>query len=179
MGTVGWVILIVVVLVIAAAAAYALMGNRGAQARREQAAHLRDEAAEKAAAVEASRRQAQEADARAEVARAEAERAEQEAARSRDAVSYEEARVEDRVRTADGLDPDVDTRAADYRPTEPTTAPETGGGVAYADPAHRADTERSATDERTEEPADPAEPVEPVEPAEPHEHQHVHRRDSR
>jgi hypothetical protein len=171
MGTAGWIILIVVIVVVVAAAAWAMMGNRRTQAKREKAEQLRDEAAENAAAVEASRRQAQEADARAEVARAEAERAEQEAARTREAVSYEEARVEDRVRAADGIDPDVDTRADDYRPTEPTTSPETGGGVAYADPDDRTVTDVTGRplDESTND-TDPDDPA--------HEHRHVHRSDN-
>ena len=37
-------------------------------------------------------------------------------------MTVEEARVEDRLRTADHVDPDVDTRTDDYRPTEPGDA---------------------------------------------------------
>jgi FtsZ-interacting cell division protein ZipA len=134
MGTAGWIILIVVIVVLAAAAAYALMGNRRTEAKREQATELRQEAAQSTAAVEASHREAEEAAARAEVARAEAARAEQDAAQAQEGLQVEEARVEDRVRAADSVDPDVDTKAEDYRPSEPTTAPETGGGTTYADP---------------------------------------------
>jgi hypothetical protein len=36
-------------------------------------------------------------------------------------VQVEEARVEDQVRAADRVDPDVDTRSDDYRPAAPTT----------------------------------------------------------
>ena len=119
MGTVGWIILIVVIGAVAAAAAFALMGNRRTEAKREQATELREEAAQSTAAVEASRREAEEAAARAEVARAEAARAEQDAAQAQQGVQVEEARVEDRVRTADDVDPDVDTRAEDYQPRRP------------------------------------------------------------
>ena len=121
------------------------MGNRRTEAKREQATELREEAAQSTASVEASRREAEEAAARAEVARAEAARAEQDAAQAQQGVQVEEARVEDRVRTADDVDPDVDTRSEDYHPDAPTTtAPETGGGTTYADPADSDD--RTATD---------------------------------
>ena len=55
------------------------------------------------------------------MARAEAARAEQAAAEANQGVTVEEARVEDRLRTADAVDPDVNTRTDDYRPTEPGT----------------------------------------------------------
>ncbi len=119
MGTIGWIILVIVILVVVAGAAYALMGNKRTEAKRHEAEAIRAEASENAAAVEAQRRQAEEAAARAEVARAEAARAEQAAAEANQGVTVEEARVEDRLRTADHVDPDVDTRTDDYRPTEP------------------------------------------------------------
>lgn len=169
MNTTGWIILIVVVLVVAAAAAWALMGNRRTQAQREHAEQLRNEAAEKTAAVEASRREAEEAAARAEVARAEAARAEQQAAQAQQGVTYEEARVEDHLRSADRVDPDVDTRAGDYQPGDaPTTAPETAGGTTYADPADATATDVTGRPLDSENTAD--------EP--PHEHRHTHRRDT-
>lgn len=121
MGTTGWIILIIVVLVVVIGAAVALMGNKRTAAKREEAQTIRSEATENAAAIEAQRRQADEAAARAEVARAEAARAEQAAAEARQGVDVEEARVEDRLRTADRVDPDVDHRAEDYRPTAPTS----------------------------------------------------------
>jgi cytoskeletal protein RodZ len=130
MGTIGWIILVIVILVIVAGVAYALMGNKRTAARRQEAETIRSEASENAAAVEAQRREAQEAAARAEVARAEAARAEQAAAEANQGVTVEEARVEDRLRTADRVDPDVDTRAEDYRPGETGTT----GGTTYADP---------------------------------------------
>jgi hypothetical protein len=143
------------------------MGNRRNQARREQATALREEAAESTAAVEASRRQAQEAAARAEVARAEAERAEQDAARAQQGVQYEEARIEDRVRTADQVDPDVDTRDDDYRP-DALGPNETGtaGGTTYADPDDRTATDVTGRplDESDTDPEDPV-----------HRHRHQHR----
>jgi len=175
MGILGWIILIVVIGAVAAAVAFALMGNRKNEAKREQATELREEAAQSTAAVEASRREAEEAPSRAEVARAEAARAEQDAAQAQQGVHVEEARVEDRVRTADDVDPDVDTRSEDYHPDAPTTtAPETGGGTTYADPADSDD--RTATDvsgRPLDAPATDPDPDDPV-----HTHRHEYRRDS-
>jgi type II secretory pathway pseudopilin PulG len=174
MGILGWLILIVVIGALAAAAAYALMSNRRTEAKREEAMGLREEAAQSTASVEASRREAEEAAARAEVARAEAARAEQDAAQAQQGVHVEEARVEDRVRTADQVDPDVDTRAEDYRPDAPTTtAPETGGGTTYADPADPDD--GTATDV-TGRPLDDASDTDTDDQV--HTHQYKHRPDS-
>ncbi|MBF4769452.1 hypothetical protein ISU10_16915 [Nocardioides agariphilus] len=167
MNTAGWIILIVVVLVVAAAAAWALMGNRRTQAQREHAEQLRNEAAEKTAAVEASRREAEEAAARAEVARAEAARAEQQAAQAQQGVTYEEARVEDHLRSADRVDPDVDTRADDYQPGEPTTTAPPAAGGTYADPADQTATDVTGRPLAAEDTADES----------PHEHRHAHRGD--
>ena len=138
--------------------------NRRTEQRREEAESLRTEAAEKTAAVQASQREAEEAAARAEVARAEAARAEQQAAQAQQGVQVEEARVEDRVRTADRVDPDVDTRAEGYRPGD-VGATETGtaGGTTYADPDDRDDpiatdvTDRPL-DESASDPDDPSHP---------------------
>ena len=187
MGTTGWLILIVVVLVVVAAVAWAVMGNRRKEAHREQAMELREDAVQSTAAIDASRREAEEAAARAEVARAEAERAEQDASLAQQGVVQEEARVEDRLREADRVDPDVDTRSEEYRPGEPTTSPETGGGVAYADPAERpvdgseggladgsADGSAGSTHtDVTGRPLDDRSDTDPDDPA--HEHRHRHR----
>jgi FtsZ-interacting cell division protein ZipA len=130
MGTVGWIILIVVIAVIVIGVAVALMGNKRTAAKREEAESLRNEAAERTASVEASRREADEQAARAEVARAEAARAEEAALQAQQGVQVEEARVEDQVRAADRVDPDVDTRSDDYRPTTPTTGAAAGSATA-------------------------------------------------
>ena len=111
MGTVGWIILIVVIAVIVIGVAVALMGNK------------------RTASVEASRREADEQAARAEVARAEAARAEEAALQAQQGVQVEEARVEDQVRAADRVDPDVNTRTDEYRPTTPTTATTDGSAT--------------------------------------------------
>jgi FtsZ-interacting cell division protein ZipA len=130
MGTVGWIILIVVIAVIIIGIAVALMGNERTAAKREEAEGLRAGAAEHTASVEASRREADEQAARAEVARAEAARAEEAALQARQGVQVEEARVEDQVRAADRVDPDVDTRSDEYRPTTPTTGTTAGSATA-------------------------------------------------
>ena len=62
------------------------------------------------------------------MARAEAARAEQDAAQAQQGVQVEEARVEDRVRAADDVDPDVDTRSDDYRPDDPHDRPRPAAG---------------------------------------------------
>jgi FtsZ-interacting cell division protein ZipA len=137
MGTTGWIILIVVIAVIVIGVAVALMGNKRTAAKREEAENLRNEAAERTASVEASRREADEQAARAEVARAEAARAEEAALQAQQGVQVEEARVEDQVRAADRVDPDVDTRSDDYRPTTPATGTTAGSttstGTTYDD----------------------------------------------
>jgi FtsZ-interacting cell division protein ZipA len=137
MGTTGWIILIVVIAVIVIGVAVALMGNKRTAAKREEAESLRNEAAERTASVEASRREADEQAARAEVARAEAARAEEAALQAQQGVQVEEARVEDQVRAADRVDPDVDTRSDDYRPTTPATGTTAGSttstGTTYDD----------------------------------------------
>ncbi len=72
-----------------------------------------------------ARVEAKEAEARAERLRLEAEQAQDSAAQARQGYDVEQARVEDRVREADRLDPDVDHRSRTYdgdvRPTGNTT----------------------------------------------------------
>jgi len=138
-GTAGWIILIVVVAIVVIAVAVALMRNRRTAARREQAESLRTEAVQSTASVEASRRDAEEAAARAEVARAEAARAQEQATQAQQGLHVEEARVEDRVRAADRIDPDVDTRTEDYRPTTPLDEPSGQTTLDPQDPARTTD----------------------------------------
>lgn len=176
MDSTGWIILIVVILVVLAAIAYAVMNNRRTAAKREHATQLRDEAAQSTASVEASRREAQEAAARAEVARAEAARAEQQAAQAQQGVHVEEARVEDRVRTADAIDPDVDTRNEEYRPEAPTTTGSTttstglgtSGATSYADPGDGTHTD--VTGRPLD--GDSSQTVDPDDPSHVHEYRH-------
>ena len=59
---------------------------------------------------------AKEAEAQAERARLEAERAEQQAREAQVAATQQQAVHEDRLRTADQVDPHVDTTSDDYAP---------------------------------------------------------------
>ena len=82
-------------------------------ADREEAQRLRTEAESAARQqVTEARVEAQEAEAKAERARLEAQRAQEEAAQARQGLEVEEARHEDRLRTADRLDPDLPERSS-------------------------------------------------------------------
>jgi FtsZ-interacting cell division protein ZipA len=110
-----WILVAIVVVVAIVGVALAASKRRGtakAEHRRHEAEQLREDAVAGASGLTASRAQAQEARAEAEVARARATEAERRAA-------MDEATVEDRVREADQVDPDVDHRAEDYQPEAP------------------------------------------------------------
>ena len=68
---------------------------------------------------------AKEAEAQAERARLEAERAARQAEEARVAATQQQAVHEDRLRTADEVDPRVDTRSEDYAPGAGTSDPHT------------------------------------------------------
>ncbi len=108
MTTTAWIIIIVVVLVAAAIAAW-LMTQQKKNKQHEHAEHLRQEAHQHAAAIPQVQDNAKEAEAKAEVARLEAERAAREAQDAKVAATQQEAVHEDRLRTADEVDPHVDT----------------------------------------------------------------------
>jgi hypothetical protein len=76
--------------------------------------------------------EAKEAEARAERLRLEAERAQESAAQARQGYDVEQARVEDRIREADRLDPDVDHRTRTY--DDEVTPPVSGTGPASTAP---------------------------------------------
>jgi hypothetical protein len=88
--------------------------ERQVEGRRDEAQQLRTQAAESARDVGQARVEAKEAEARAERLRLEAEEAERSAAEARQGYQVEEARVEDRVREADRVDPDVDHETRSY-----------------------------------------------------------------
>ncbi|HET6562638.1 MAG TPA: hypothetical protein VFG72_12245 [Marmoricola sp.] len=114
-----WIVVAVLVLLALAALIAAMMRKKKAAQGRDQAQHLRTEAAAQAGGLQESRIQAQEAELRAERARLEAEKEQARAEEVKQGHLAEEARVEDRVREADRLDPDVDDRDAGYTPTTP------------------------------------------------------------
>ena len=113
MTTTAWIVIIVVVLVAAAVVAW-LMTQQKKNKQHEHAEHLRQEAHEHAAVIPQVQDNAKEAEAKAEVARLEAERAAREAQEAQVAATQQEAVHEDRLRTADEVDPRVDTASDDY-----------------------------------------------------------------
>jgi predicted negative regulator of RcsB-dependent stress response len=124
MTTTAWIIVIVVVLVAAAVVTW-LMTQQKKNKQHEHAEHLRQEAHEHAAVIPQVQDDAKEAEAKAEVARLEAERAAREAEEARIAATQQEAVHEDRLRTADEIDPRVDSRADDHSTSTGTTPTET------------------------------------------------------
>lgn len=115
MDTTTLVIILVVVLVVAAVVAW-LAAQQRKKKQVEHAEELRQEAHEHASAIPDAELRAREADAQAEKARLEAERAEQQARQAQVAATQQQAVHEDRLRTADEVDPRVDTSADDYAP---------------------------------------------------------------
>jgi hypothetical protein len=110
--------LVVAILVLLAIAAAVLMMLRKKRRQQdiEHATRLRQEAEHHATDIPQTRAKAKEAEAQAEQARLEAERAEQRAMEADQAAAQTQAAHEDRLRTADRLDPHVDTKSEDYRP---------------------------------------------------------------
>jgi predicted negative regulator of RcsB-dependent stress response len=142
MTTTTWIIIIVVVLVAAAVVAW-LMSQQKKNKQHEHAEHLRQEAHEHAAVIPQVQDNAKEAEAKAEVARIEAERAAREAQEAKVAATQQEAVHEDRLRTADTVDPRVDTTSDDYtgtdtRPTETVHDADTTGTHGTTGDTHRA-----------------------------------------
>lgn len=115
MSTTAWIIIIVVVLVVAALVAW-LAAQQRKKKQVDQAEQLRQEAQEHASGIQESEVRAREAEVEAERARLEAERAEQQAREAKVASTQQQAVHEDRLRTADQVDPRVDTTSDDYAP---------------------------------------------------------------
>ena len=113
MSTTAWIIVIVVVLAVAAAVAWA-GDRRRRQQKVEHAEGLRHEAREHAAGIPEAEERARQAE--VERARVEAERAQQRAQEAQVAATQQQAVHEDRLRTADEVDPRVDTSSEDYAP---------------------------------------------------------------
>ena len=115
-----WLVVGVVVVLLVAGAAFLAMQRRGTQRREQErlrAEQLRSEAEAQRTEIRESEVSAREAEVEAERARLEAERADARAAEARQGLQVDEAHVEDQIREADRLDPDVDHRADEYRPT--------------------------------------------------------------
>ena len=116
MGTTEWIIIVLVVVLVLAALAAWLMAQQRKKKQHEHAEHLRHEAQEHAAEIPETQVRAKEAEAQAERARLEAERAEKEARDAQVAATQQQAVHEDRLRTADKVDPRVDTSSDEYTP---------------------------------------------------------------
>jgi uncharacterized protein HemX len=115
MNTTTWIIVLLVVLVAAALVAWLVMQQRKKK-QHEQAERLRHEAHEHATEIPETNVRAKEAEAEAERARLEAERAQERARAAQVAATQQQAVHEDRLRTADEVDPRVDTASGDYSP---------------------------------------------------------------
>jgi hypothetical protein len=131
------IIIIVIVLVVLVALGIALMlgQNRRREHQRSQAAGLRQEATGHVANQAQDEAAAREKAADAERARAEADRLEAEAQERQRSVDMGRAHHEDTLREADRIDPDVDTRSADYTPGAGAPATETTGERTATEPA--------------------------------------------
>ena len=113
MTTTTWIIILVVVLVVVALAAWLITQQRKKK-QHEQAERLRHEAHQHATEIPETNVRAKEAEAEAERARLEAERAQERAREAQVAATQQQAVHEDRLRTADEVDPRVDTSSGDY-----------------------------------------------------------------
>jgi outer membrane murein-binding lipoprotein Lpp len=111
-----WVIVIVVV-VLAIGAIVSMTRSKRTEQNRTHAEELRTEATTQAGGLSESQREAEEARAQAELAKAEADRAAERADAAEQGHQVEQASYEDKLREADQVDPDVNTRAADYEPS--------------------------------------------------------------
>lgn len=130
-----WIIVLVVVLVVAALVAWLVMQQRKKK-QQEHAERLRHEAHEHASEIPETQVRAKEAEAEAERARLEAERAQAQAREAQVAATQQQAVREDRLRTADQVDPRVDTSSDDYAPGTSAHDPDT---VLDADDPRRTD----------------------------------------
>jgi FtsZ-interacting cell division protein ZipA len=136
MSTTAWIIIIVVVLVVAALVAF-LAAQQRKKKQVAQAEELRQEAQEHASGIPESQVRAREAEVEAERAKLEAERAEQQAREAQVAATQQQAVHEDRLRTADEVDPRVDTSADDYAPGTSTGRTDDPDTVLDADDPRR------------------------------------------
>jgi hypothetical protein len=114
-----WLIWVIVAVVVALAIVVIVpMANKKrTEQHRVRADELRSEASTQASGLTESQRAAEEARAQAELARAEADRAAERAEAAEQGHQVEQASYEDKLREADRIDPDVNTRSADYEPS--------------------------------------------------------------
>ncbi|MGZ5400081.1 MAG: hypothetical protein ACXWDL_13325 [Nocardioides sp.] len=147
-----WIIVAVVVVLALIGLAVSMSRKRQAAKatqNRQHAEGLRQEARAQQGGVQQEELKAREAELEADRKRLEAERAEAEAERAKQSHLQEHARIEDQVREADRVDPDVDHRSPDYAPetARPTdTAGTTGSHTpGTEDPAHQTSPEEPSS----------------------------------
>ncbi len=141
-GQVIWLLVGIVIVVALVAVAIVVSKRRGTaktEHRRHEAEQLRHDAAVGASGLQANRAEAQEARAEADAAQARAAEAERNTA-------MDEATVEDRVREADRVDPDVDHTADEYQPEPPPARTESAGEPTRTEPTS---TEPTSTEPTT------------------------------
>ncbi|MCW2756585.1 MAG: hypothetical protein JWO46_331 [Nocardioidaceae bacterium] len=121
MSTTLIIVLVIVVVVVVGLLAViaALVGRQRRTARHGHAEEIREQAHVEARGLDQDALRVQAAEADAAAARAEAERAELRAGEVRRGHEQERALHEDQIREADHVDPEVDTRADNYRPQTP------------------------------------------------------------
>jgi FtsZ-interacting cell division protein ZipA len=143
-----WIVVIAVGALVLIGLIVALMRKKSHAEKHEKAELLRERADVEAAGLPDARARAEQAATEAERARLEAQRAEERAAAVRAEADQQRAIHEERIRAADRLDPDVDTRAKDYSPdvVDPAGPSNVPADPAYADP----DTGRASVRHRLE-----------------------------
>jgi len=112
MGVTGWIVLAIVVVVILAVLAFVFV-NRRASARRARAEKIRQEATERAAELDRKEAEANAMAAQAQDARTEADRLESVSAEQRQRTAEARTDVDDALRKADRIDPNVRNRGGD------------------------------------------------------------------
>lgn len=118
------IIIIAVVAVLVLIVVFVLLSvsrRKKAERNRGRANQMRASAVAQTEGLEAAEHRARESENVAEARRLEAERAEKAAVQADRELGSEQARLEDQMRTADRIDPDVNHRAKGYAPQSPTT----------------------------------------------------------
>jgi predicted Holliday junction resolvase-like endonuclease len=111
-----WTVVIVVAVLALIAFIVSAMRKKSQHTKETRAAELRQEAQQRAAVIPDAQVRAKESEAEAERKRLEAEQAAERAQAARTEVVQHEATVEEQVREADRLDPNVDHKSRDYTP---------------------------------------------------------------
>lgn len=130
-----WIIAAVAAIIVTLGVAYVVVSRmrHRRERRRGEAEALRAEAAIGSTHAAEARRVAEEARVEAERRASEAKRAKHRADETEERALAEEAEVEDRVREADRLDPEVDHRAGGYTPEAPPAGPAPSEAIGHTE----------------------------------------------